>query len=191
MGSLFGAILLGSGLPFTSTQLLWLNLVTETIIGVGMAYEHAHGNELCEKPNDLNKGILSKESVPMLATNAILMVILVLATYAYYLPSGFAVASTSAFLVLYFTQFFNLLNFRSFHQSVFKIGIFSNKIINIGILISILLQVGVLTIPAVRSVLGFYPVSITEFILLFVLSSSVLWAGELQKMLVSKTKNQK
>lgn len=49
MESLFGAILLGSGLPFNSTQLLRLNLVTETIIGIGMAYEHAHGTELSKK----------------------------------------------------------------------------------------------------------------------------------------------
>ena len=187
MGSLFGAILLGSGLPFSSTQLLWLNLVTETIIGVGMAYEHAHGNELNEKPNDLKKGILSKESMPMLAINAILMIILVLVTYAYYLPSGFEVASTSAFLVLYFTQFFNLLNFRSFHESVFKIGIFSNKIINIGIIISVLLQVGVMTIPAVRSVLGFYPIPVVEFLSLFALSSIVLWAGEIYKFVARKS----
>lgn len=183
MGSLFGAILLGSGLPFSSTQLLWLNLVTETIIGVGMAYEHAHGNELKEKPNDLKKGILSKESLPMLIINAVLMIILVLITYGYYLPSGFTVASTAAFLVLYFTQFFNLLNFRSFHNSVFKIGVFSNKIINIGIIISILLQVAVMTIPAVRSVLGFYPISVWEFLALFVISSSVLWAGEIYKFI--------
>lgn len=181
IGSLFGAILFGAGLPFSSTQLLWLNLVTETIIGVGMAYEKAHGNELSEKPNDLKNGILSKDSMPMLAINGLLMVALVIGTYAYYLPSGFTNASTGAFLVLYFSQFFNLLNFRSFRQSVFKIGIFSNKVINAGIAISIFLQVAVMTIPQVRDILGFKPTSALEFIVLFALSSSVLWAGELYK----------
>jgi P-type Ca2+ transporter type 2C len=190
MGSLFGATLLSSSLPFSSTQLLWLNLITETITGVGLAYEKSHGNELNEKPNDLNRGILNKQTIPIVLVNTLVMIFVILGTYFYYfhnmnflpfLTGEAKKASTAGFMVLYLSQFFNLLNLRSFHNSIFKIGFFSNKVINVGLVISLILQFIALNTPFLQEVLKFKPISFVEFLTFLVLSSFVLWIGEVFK----------
>lgn len=192
MGSILGAILIGSSLPFSSTQLLWLNLITETITGIGLAYEKTHGNELDQGPNDLNKGILNKDTVPIVLVNTFVMILVTLSSYFYYLKemdflpfldNSTQKASTAAFMVLYFSQFFNLLNLRSFEVSVFKIGIFSNKIINIGLIVSVTLQIFALNSPFLQTVLNFKPITLQEFLTFLILSSTVLWTGEIFKMI--------
>lgn len=186
IGTLMGAIIVGSTLPFSSTQLLWLNLVTETIMGVGMAFEKAHGYEMHEQPTDLKKGILSSQTVPLVVINSLLMIFLTLVVYKFYLLNDAVKATTSAFLMLYFTQFFNLLALRSFKESIFSIGVFTNPAVNIGLMVSVILQIFSISLPFLASTLGFVLITPIEIILILIIASSVLWLTEISKIVLKK-----
>lgn len=186
IGTLMGAILIGSGLPFNSTQLLWLNLVTETLMGVGMAFEKAHGYEMKEKPKDLKQGILNSQTLPLVMVNSVLMIFLTLLVYRFYLINDATKATTAAFLILYFSQFFNLLALRSFTNSIFSIGIFTNFAINIGLLISVVLQLLSISVPFVASALNFVPMNFAEIGLILILASAVLWLTEISKIVINR-----
>lgn len=79
------------------------------------------------------------------------------------------------------TQIFNAYNMRSLKETVFSFGIFTNKWINIAFLVSVILQVAVIKIESLRNLFGFENLDFTDILVLFAISSIVLWTGELFK----------
>jgi P-type Ca2+ transporter type 2C len=178
MTTLIGSTILVQALPFTSTQLLWLNLVTETIIGIGIAFEKGEGHEMRIK--NYQTSILNYKLLPFLILNVVVMVIITLASYYWLLRFDPAIAPTGAFLVIYLAQFWNLLNFRSLHASTFKKGFFSNRVINIGLVVSVFVQILAIYSP-LSGFLKFQALPFGVLISLLFISSLVFVAGELYK----------
>ena len=181
--TLLVSILLGLPLPLTATQILWLNLVTDGVTDMALATEPGHGEIMRTKPLLKNENILNKEILPFLFINVGLMVGLSLATFYYHLNDSIDKGRTGVFIIMAFTQLFNVFNLRSIRKSVFEIGLFSNRYINIAISVSVLLLILVTEIPVMSTIFRFKSLSVVELIILFALSSTVLWAGELYKML--------
>lgn len=181
--TLLSAIFMGLPIPLTATQILWLNLVTDGACTTTMATEKGHGDELEQAPVNPKEKILNKSIVPFLLINAALMATLALGVFQYYLPAGIEKARTAAFVVMAFSQLFNVFNMRSLRHSAFTIGLFSNKWVNIGLVASVIIQVMIIDIPFFEDLFQFDPVSFTEFLLFAALASSILWMGELYKWL--------
>ncbi|RAR47639.1 cation-translocating P-type ATPase [Flavobacterium lacus] len=181
--TLLSAIFMGLPIPLTATQILWLNLVTDGTCTTTMATEKGHGDELEQAPMNPKEKILNKSVIPFLLINAVLMATLTLSVFNYYLPEGIEKARTAAFVVIAFCQLFNMFNMRSIRHSAFTIGLFSNKWVNIGLIISITIQVMIIEIPFFAELFHFNPISFIEFLVFAALASSILWMGELYKVL--------
>ncbi|UCG95239.1 MAG: HAD-IC family P-type ATPase [archaeon] len=165
------------------TQVLWLNLVTDCVTGASLAAEPGHGQVLREKPRKAEEEILNREIVPFLVLMVGIMVFLTIGSYIFYLPQGLEKARTGAFVIMSFTQLFNLLNMRSLKNSVFRIGLLSNRYSVAALLLSVAFLFVVIYIPFLREVLQFSYMGFTEMATLVLISSSVLVAGELYKLL--------
>lgn len=181
IATLLAAIAFGMPIPLTATQILWLNLVTDGTCTTAMATEKGHGTELHQPPVNPEEKILNKSVLPFLVINAILMASLTLITFWWFLPQGIEKARTTAFVMMAFTQLFNAFNMRSLKQSVFKIGMFSNKYVNLAVIVSIIIQVIIIDIPFFENLFNFDPVSFLEFLIFGVMASTVLWFGEIYK----------
>ena len=184
--SIITTLLLGLPLPLLPTQLLWLNLVTDGVTDVALAAEPSHEDVLEEPPRKAKENILSKEIIPFILIMAGIMVILTLIIFNAYLPGGIEKARTGAFTVMAFTQLFNVLNMRSLKKSIFKIGLFSNKFIVAALTASLALLGMVLYIPFFQGIFQFMTLGLLEISIIILLSSSVLWLGELYKYLRNK-----
>jgi P-type Ca2+ transporter type 2C len=179
--TLLSAISLGMPLPLTATQLLWLNLVTDGVCDISLATESGHGDVLKQKPVNPKEKILNKEILPFLLINALLMTLLALGAFHWFLPVSLEKGRSAAFLIMAMSQLFNVFNMRSLRLSVFTIGMFSNKYINIALVASLIMQLMIIEVPFFETLFQFDPISLTEFLVLTVLSSSILWMGELYK----------
>ena len=184
-------VAMGYPIALTATQILWLNLVTDGVADLALAAEKGHGGELLEKPVDRKENILNMKALPILLLIALFMTALSLITYFYYLPQGIDTARTKVFIVMASTQLFNLYNMRSLQKSVFKIGFFSNRYINISMLFSFAILIGIIEIPFFANLFGFHIVNPLEFAILLAISSSVLWGGELFKLIMNRFFNGK
>ena len=184
--TLLVSIVLGLPLPLTATQILWLNLVTDGVTDIALATEHGHGEIMKAKPMLKNEKILNREVLPFLFINVFLMVGLSLTTFFYYMDENVEKARTGLFIVMAFTQLFNVFNLRSINKSIFAIGLFSNRYINLAVGVSILLLVFVTEVPFLTSIFHFQSLPLVDFMVLFLLASSVLWAGEVYKFLRKK-----
>jgi len=184
---LVSLVALGYPIALTATQILWLNLVTDGLGDIALATEQGHGDSLSQKPVKRDENILNKEIWPFLAIMGVVMTALSLATYFYFLPQGIEKARTTVFIVMAFSQLFNLFNMRSLKKSVFLIGLFSNKFINLAIIASLVIQVAIIEIPFFQNIFSFDPVNAVEFAILISISSFILWAGEAYKWFMQRT----
>jgi Ca2+-transporting ATPase len=181
--TIISTLLLGLNLPLLPTQILWLNLVTDGVSDVALAAEPGHGDVLEEPPQKTKEGILSKEMIPFIILMTCIMAIFTLTIFNAYLPQGIEKARTAAFVVMAFTQLFNVLNMRSFRKSIFKIGFSTNKYIIVSLLVSIILLVIVIYVPFFQNMFHFVPLSLMELLTISLLSSVVFWFDELYKFI--------
>lgn len=182
---LAGMMMMSETIPFIAIQLLRLNLVTETITGIWLAFEKAEWNELSGRMNTLNEPFISWKTLPFLLVNATAMIALTLGVYYRFISQGSShlYASTVAFLIIYFTQFFNLFNLRSFSISFFRLN--TNRVIRGGMIVSVIFQCLALYWAPLQQILQFSAVPREVFVTMFALSASVLFVGEVYKRINS------
>lgn len=178
--TIVSSIALGFPLPMLPVQLLYLNLVTDTFNGIALSMEPGHHDVLNQPPRDKEEKILNKELFGFLILMAGLMVVGTVPLFRHFLPD-IDKARTAAFTAMSMFQLFNIFNMRSLKKSVFKIGFFSNKWILPAFFGSFALMLGVLYLPGLSDVFRFVHLSLKEFLLITIISSSVFIAGEVYK----------
>lgn len=183
IGTLATFLLIGFPLPLLPTQILWVNLVTDGVVGVPLAMEPKHEDILKNPPRDKDETILVAQIIPYFALITVLMILMTFFVFNLFYEGGDSLekARTGAFTVIAFTQLFNAVNLRSLSRSVFKIGFFSNKYIIIGFLLGVFLQIAVIGIPFLQKAFHFAPLSAGEIAFVALLTSFVLWTGEIYK----------
>ncbi len=180
------SMIAGFPLPLLPLQLLWLNLVTDGVADIAIAMEPADKDILDEPPRPPKEGIISVRNFTYIGVIGFVMVLLSLLTFVYFLPRGIEEARTATFVVMAFTQLFNMFNMRVFQRSIFEVGVFSNKYVIWSFLISVVLAILVIEIPATAAVFGFAVLPMSYMVILFLLSSLVLAVGEIFKLLKRK-----
>lgn len=176
--TIISTLILGMPLPLLPTQILWLNLVTDTGAGIGLAAEPGHHEVLNEKPKSSKSQILSKEILPFLFLMVGTMLLITMLSFRHFLPQGLEKARTAAFLIMAFTQIFNSFNMKSLKKSIFETGILNNKTLLYTTIISITMALLIVFIPVLSRIFHFSQLSILELLILFLVSSSVLIFGE-------------
>ena len=144
----FVAMLLWHKTPLLSMQLLWINLVTDSLPAIALGMEEVEADVMLQKPRPKNEGIFAHGFGVRIFLQGVMFGLLSLIAY----KTGETVTGTVsggqtlAFMVLSLSQVVQAFNMRSEH-SLFKIGIFSNKKLNGAALISIIMVVLVLFTP--------------------------------------------
>jgi Ca2+-transporting ATPase len=184
--TLLVSIGIGLPLPLTATQLLWLNLVTDTMTSISLATEPGHRSLEHSGEAVQQQKLLSRQVIPFLIINVAIMSTLAIGALAYFDHVSVELGRTAAFVAMAFTQLFNVFNMRSLDRSVFELGIFSNKFVNWAIAISGGLVVLLTYVEPFVDIFKFQSLPPLEFIILIILSSLVLWAGELYKFIVQR-----
>jgi Ca2+-transporting ATPase len=182
------SLILGYPFILKPTHILFLNFVTDTLVGTTLAFEKEHGQELLTKPRKAKESLIGLDLLPFLLMMASTMTMLTVLIFGSEYLFNLDKARTYAFLVMSLTQLYNALNLRSLNQSVFSLSFKLNPYIIFGILISLFLQYFILFNPIAREILGFSEINIFEFTIILILSSFVLIVGEIYKFIKRKIK---
>ncbi len=113
------ALLLGLALPVTAVQILWINLITATTLGIALAFEPTEAGTMARPPRRRDAPILSGELVWHVVLVAILFVVAVFAVFTYAIDKGYplALAQTMAMNMLVVLEIFHLFFIRNIHGS--------------------------------------------------------------------------
>ena len=183
------SLLLFSSLPliFTPVQILWVNLVTDGVLDITIAMEPKEKDVMKEPPRPVNARIINKEILLNTLLVAAVMAVGTLFMFSSgYNNGGIERGRTLAFVTLAMFQVFNALNVRSRTQSVFKMGLFTNKYLNIAIPASVALLLATVYVPFMQLIMQTKPLYINDWLAIIPIASSILMIEELRKFIVSR-----
>lgn len=177
------SLLFGTPLPLFPLQLLWLNLVTNGIQDVALAFEPAEGNELQQAARAPNEPIFNRLMVERIVVNAMVMGCLAFALFKWQIDSGVAEQEARNITLLLMVLFENVhvLNSRSEKLSIFKQYFFGNKFLLFGMLAAQGIHIGAMYTPGIRELLQISPVSLGQWSSLLAVAIFLIVVDEIHK----------
>ena len=151
--TVFLAMIFWRQTPLLSMQLLWINLVTDSLPAIAIGVEAVDPNVMDRKPKKRSESIFAGGLGLRIALQGLLFSVVTLFSFwlGQKVTGTLAGGQTLAFMVLALSQVFHAFNMRS-NRSLFKVGIFTNRRMNQAALISLSLMALVLFVPPVRMV---------------------------------------
>jgi len=186
--------LTGSGeavvLPLLATQILWINLVTDSGPALAMGVDPQTDDVMARRPRRLDERVIDARMWAGVVFIGLVMAVAALFTIDFYLPGGLiegdrdlANARTAGFTVLVLTQLFNCFNARSEKASAFR-HLFVNPWLWAAVALGVVLQVAVVHVGFLNVAFGTVPLDFSQWLVCAVVASVVLWTEELRKLAV-------
>lgn len=181
------SLIFGTPLPLLPIQLLWLNLVTNGIQDVALAFEPEEGDELNKPPRAPNEPIFNRLMIERVIANAIVMGCLAFAVFKYQLSLGASDQSARNTTLLLMVLFENVhvLNSRSETRSIFRQYFFGNKFLLFGMLGAQSIHIAAMYTPIIRDTLQLQPVTFNLWLTLLGIALILIVLDECHKLLRS------
>jgi len=176
--------------PLLATQILWINLLTDSLPALALGLEPADHAVMERPPRDPQKRVIDRRMWFDIIFVGTVMAIGTLGVMDWSLAGGLlnpdaagsqAYAQTMAFTTLVFFQLFNVFNARSESRSAIY-HIFTNPWLWGAVAISFLLQLAVIYLPFLQAAFRTVPLGLSDWLLCAAVGSLVLWAMELRKL---------
>ncbi|HVJ49674.1 cation-translocating P-type ATPase [Desulfitobacterium sp.] len=181
--------------PLLPTQILWINLITDTLPAIALGVDPGDKDVMKLKPRDPKESFFARGAGTRAIIGGTLIGILTLATFNFGLTEyGYSLGSkkipeevltyarTMSFIVLAASQLFYALSMRSATKTILKVGLFSNKYLIGAIIVGLILQLGVISIPFLSSAFKVQLLSFRDWGLVFGFSLVPLIINELIKV---------
>lgn len=189
LGVLLGGIIgLDGAVPLLATQILWINLLTDTGPALAMGVDPPPPGVMDRPPRRTTERIIDREMWIGIVWVGLVMAIVTLFVLDLRLPGGLIEGSgditearTMAFTTLVLAQLFNTFNARSDHTSALR-RLFTNRILWGAIALSVLFQVAVVEVPFLNEAFDTSRLSLADWAVCVGLASIVLWADEAKKI---------
>lgn len=191
--------------PLAATQLLWINLITDSLPAIALGIDPGDKDVMKRKPRDPRQSFFAEGSGVRAVIGGLLIGLLTLTAFYYGMyEHGFNIfsglakeitesadyntalvyARTMAFVVLAASQLFYSLSMRSHEKSIFQIGFFKNKFLIAAIIIGILLQEIVISVPFLANAFGVHNISLQDWGIVIGFALVPLVVNELIKLFV-------
>lgn len=187
---LFVAVLANWAAPLIPIQILWINLVTDSLPALALSMDPADKDVMRRKPLDPRRGIMTGKFTIMLLLQGFLISILSLSAYKLGLATDIATARTMTFATLAFTQMSIIFSIRSGIHSAIR-GFFSNWYLIGAMIIVIGLMLVVLLVPTLQSWFQVVPMTALQWTIVIALSLGALLINDLGKLIVRFFKSKK
>lgn len=174
-------------LPLLATQILWINLITDSGPALAMGVDPQTDDVMNRAPRKSSERAIDARMWWGVVQIGLVMALVTLLTIDLYLPAGLLEgthsldnARTAGFTVLVFAQLFNCLNARSETASAFR-HLFVNRWLWMAMAVSAALQIAVVNVGALNVAFGTVPLTGEQWLTCLAMASIVLWASELRK----------
>ncbi|QTN30481.1 cation-translocating P-type ATPase [Rhodoferax sp. AJA081-3] len=174
-------------LPLLATQILWINLITDSWPALAMGVDPPTDDVMARKPRRMNERLIDGRMWSGVLQIGVVVAVVTLLTMDMFLPGGLiegshdlATARTAGFTVLVLAHLFNAFNARSETASAFA-HFFSNPWLLGALVLSAMLQVAVVNVGFLNLAFGTVPLSLDHWLLCAGMASGVLWYSELRK----------
>lgn len=184
--TVFAGLIFGWSSPLTATQLLWVNLVTDSLPAIALGLDPPEKDIMDKPPRDAKKSLFADGLWTSIIFEGLMIGALALLAFSIGVNifGSLTVGRTMSFAVLSLSELVHAFNMRSEH-SVIKAGLFKNPYLAGAFLLGLILEIAVITIPSVSSIFEVTALSAWQWILTGILSIMPLFIVELQKAVSS------
>lgn len=195
--AMFVTLLIGLEAPLIATQLLWINLITDSFPAIALGMDTGNPDVMKEKPRNAKESFFADGAGIHLILGGVLIGALTIAAFWFgYYEHGYSpfdktapvntveYARTMAFMVLVMCQLFFSLTVRNSSKSIFQIGIFSNKYLVGAIVLGVLLQLIVIGIPFMQRAFHLQMLDLEGWLIAIALGLIPLLMNEIVKIFI-------
>jgi Ca2+-transporting ATPase len=170
-------------LPLLPGQIIWMNLVTNGLQDVAMAFEPPEKGIEYQKPRPRNEPIISRLMMERLLVIGIVLALGTLALYAWELSRGAGIdrARTEALTVMVFYQLFNVFNARSETRSAFTMNPLANPFLFFSVVASVIAQVAVIYWAPLQFIFKTVPLQPVDWLVILPVAFTVIIVVEIDK----------
>lgn len=178
------ALSFGWPLPFLPAQILWLNLVTEGIQHIALAFEPGEEGVINRRPRPPGEGVINRLLWERTIISGIVMTIGTLALFRreLNLSDDLVIAQTVALTTMVLYEAFQVFNARS-SRSIFRTNPFRNPFLFIATAAALALHIGALYFPPTQYVLRVEPLPLSTWLWIVPVGATIVIAMELHKLL--------
>jgi magnesium-transporting ATPase (P-type) len=176
-------------LPFVAVQLLWLNLVTNGIQELSLAFEEGDPLSMQKPPRDPKESIFDKLMNRQIILSAIVMSCVTITTWYWLtIQSDYRESHARSVIVMLMVliQNFHVLNCRSEIRSIFSLSFKKNNVVLLSIILAQIVHVAATYTPGLSDVLKLEPITLKEWLILLPLASIILIGMEIYKFILRK-----
>ncbi|MBI1978964.1 MAG: calcium-translocating P-type ATPase, SERCA-type [Candidatus Aenigmarchaeota archaeon] len=170
------AILLGLPLPFLPIQILWINLLTDSLPALALGFDTKSKDIMKRSPRNPKESVLHK-MLPFVISAGVLAAIVSLGLFIFELKTSGSIdrARTIVFTTAIIFELLFVFNCRSEKNPIWKINPLSNKLLVLAVLLGILLQVAIVHLPFFNALFKTVPLGLYDWLLIGLLSSTGLF----------------
>lgn len=182
------SIAAGLPIPLLAVQILWLNLVTNGIQDVALAFEAGEKRVMNVPPRSPKEGIFNRKMIEQVLLSGLTMAAVCFIAWFWLIRSGWeeAAARSSLLTLLVLLQFYHVMNCRSESTSVFRIPLKNNPILILGMFIAFVLHVLATEVPFLQSLLRTESLPIQYWLIYAAAGVVILVVLEIYKWISSK-----
>lgn len=180
--TMFFALMIGMPLPILPIQILWINLVTDSFPALALGVEPAEKNVMSRPPREPKESIFARGLWQHIIWVGLLMSFGTLGVMAWGLKyDDLDHARSMVFFTLAGFQMFHVMAIRSERESIFTLGLLSNKALLGAVVLTFILQLMITYIPILQRIFKTAPLSAIELFICVTISFSVFIAVEVEK----------
>ena len=179
--TIFVGLLLGVKSPLLAIQLLWVNLVTDSLPAIALGLEPPEKNIMNRPPRDAKKSIFADGLMGRIVIEGFMIGMFTI--FAFFIGNkyyGIEVARTMAFISLGMLELIHSFNVKS-EESIFKVGLFENKYLLGAFVLGTVLQVGIICVPSLAEIFKLTQLNTTQWLIIVAISVAPVIIIEIQK----------
>jgi Ca2+-transporting ATPase len=177
-------LLAGWPLPFTAAQILWINLVTDSLQVMALSFEPGEPGLLRRPPRPRGEGVLTPALYARLAGVGVVLVAATLGTFWWALRAtgDLTTARTVALTQMVVLQFYHVFACRSLDRSLFRIPPLSNRFLFVSMVAVTAAHLAALYVPFLRRVLRTVPLDLRQWTVILLVGLTLVAVTELDKL---------
>jgi Ca2+-transporting ATPase len=172
---------LGLPLPLSALQILWINLVTDGLPGLALGVEPPEPDTMRRSPYAPDESIFARGMGRHILWVGLLMGVVSLAVGLWGWANSVSSWTTMVFTTLTLSQMGHALSIRSYKESIFRQGLFTNYALLGAVLLTLSLQMAVTYWSPLQTIFGTQALSMPELLISLVASTVVFWGVEVEK----------
>ncbi len=180
------ATFIGLPLPLLPIHILWINLVTDGLPGLALAAEREERDIMLRPPHAPSESVFARGMWQHILWVGILMGAICLGIQIWATAQGSEGWQTMVFTALTMCQMYHVLAIRSDRDSLFTIGVFSNRFVISAVLLTFVLQIAVIYTPVLNPIFKTTPLTARELAISMLLPALVLVAVEMEKFAIRR-----